>query len=1083
MPIPTDPLLNSQWHLRNNVPGLLDLNVIGVWNPTEGPAYTGAGTRTVVIDDGFDYNHVDLAPNYDQFLDFDFEFNTLDPFGGASDAHGTAVSGIIGAAANGIGAVGVAYETSIVGYRTYGFISDQWLQDIRDAIHHAAVSAQGDVANISQGIANDSNSEFGFGYIAARFDEIETSINTAVDLGRGGLGMTIVKSAGNSRSANYDVNADDWTNDTRQVVVAAVDQNGFVSSYSSYGSAVLVSAFGTPGQVVTTDRTGGAGYNGTDYTFGFNGTSAAAPMVSGVVQLLYDANASLGWRDVQSILSVSARQVGSEVGFGIAGSERYAWNWNGADTWNGGGQHYSNDYGYGLVDALAAVRLAETWLLTGTPAATSGNELQNFMDVLNGAVVIPDGNVNGLTFNGNAAFDDIVERVTVQMTFSTTFVGDVRVFVTSPDGTVSQVLSNVTSSDDFNGTWTFESQAFRGERAAGNWSVRVVDAFGGDVLTVSDIQIRTFGAATSNDRFIFTNEYSDYDGVGGHTTAINDTNGGTDTVNASAVSSSSNIRLDGSVGSIDGVLVTFANIEHAIGGDGFDTLVGSSGDNQLHGMRGGDSIFGGSGVDLLYGGTGNDVLNGGLFKDTSYGGDGDDTFRITGTDIADDVYGGNGVDTLDLSGYNVFGFVVNLATGTYDYPPGFGGPFVISSVENVIGSNQNDTITGDAATNVISGLGGNDILRGGLNTDTMDGGAGNDLIIIAGGDGLDNANGGSGVDTLDYATAFGGDINFNLATGVFNFAGSLRTASNFENYIDSASNGVISGTDGVNILEGRAGNDALSSFGGNDFLYGGDGNDVLSGGIGGDAMYGGAGNDTYNVGTSADLTVETLAGAPGGVDLVISGVNRTLGANLENLNMTGTAVVGTGNALANTINGTTNANTINGLNANDSLFGFGGADVMDGGGGVDTMNGGNGTDTLRGGSGADNLIGGLGADILIGGLGNDIFRFLTRQESAPGLIDRIRGEGGVAAFENAGGGVTPGDRIHLTAIDANEVAGGDQNFVFGTAQTIGRLWAVNVGTETHIRGNVNNDAAFELDIIIEDGAVLASAYNAADFFL
>ena len=204
-----------------------------------------------------------------------------------------------------------------------------------------------------------------------RFDEIETAIGTAVNTGRGGLGMTIVKSAGNSRSDLYDVNADDWTNDTRQVVVAAVDQNGFVSSYSSYGSAILVSAFGTPGQVVTTDRVGGAGYGTGDFTFGFNGTSAATPMVSGIASLMYEANAGLGWRDVQSILASSARHVGSAVGGGIAGSEKYNWNFNAAGTWNGGGQHFSNDYGYGLVDALAAVRLAETWLLGGAPAHDS----------------------------------------------------------------------------------------------------------------------------------------------------------------------------------------------------------------------------------------------------------------------------------------------------------------------------------------------------------------------------------------------------------------------------------------------------------------------------------------------------------------------------------------------------------------------------------------------------------------------------------------------------------------------------------------------------------------------------------------
>ena len=162
MPIPTDPLLASQWHLNNSVAGLLDLNVFGVWNPAMGPAYTGAGTRTLVIDDGFDYTHSDFD-NYDQGLDFDFDAldngsngnNDFDPFGNAGDAHGTAVAGIIGANDDGTGAVGVAYNTSLVGYRVHGFITDGWLQDIRDSIAFGATNAQADVANISQGIAND----------------------------------------------------------------------------------------------------------------------------------------------------------------------------------------------------------------------------------------------------------------------------------------------------------------------------------------------------------------------------------------------------------------------------------------------------------------------------------------------------------------------------------------------------------------------------------------------------------------------------------------------------------------------------------------------------------------------------------------------------------------------------------------------------------------------------------------------------------------------------------------------------------------------------------------------------------------
>ncbi len=99
------------------------------------------------------------------------------------------------------------------------------------------------------------------------------------------------------------------------------------------GAPVLVSAFGTPtpppnGEVLTTDRTGTAGFNtntsasGGDYT-GFNGTSAAAPMVTGIVALMLDANENLGWRDVQTILAYSARHVGSAIGGSVAGAERF----------------------------------------------------------------------------------------------------------------------------------------------------------------------------------------------------------------------------------------------------------------------------------------------------------------------------------------------------------------------------------------------------------------------------------------------------------------------------------------------------------------------------------------------------------------------------------------------------------------------------------------------------------------------------------------------------------------------------------------------------------------------------------------
>ena len=101
------------------------------------------------------------------------------------------------------------------------------------------------------------------------------------------------------------------------------------------------------------------GGTNTDFVTDFDGTSAATAMVNGVVALMLDANANLGWRDVQTILAHSARHVGSAVDgrYRLPATESASWQWNAAKTWNGGGLHFSRDYGFGLVDALAAVRL------------------------------------------------------------------------------------------------------------------------------------------------------------------------------------------------------------------------------------------------------------------------------------------------------------------------------------------------------------------------------------------------------------------------------------------------------------------------------------------------------------------------------------------------------------------------------------------------------------------------------------------------------------------------------------------------------------------------------------------------------
>jgi Ca2+-binding RTX toxin-like protein len=285
--------------------------------------------------------------------------------------------------------------------------------------------------------------------------------------------------------------------------------------------------------------------------------------------------------------------------------------------------------------------------------------------------------------------------------------------------------------------------------------------------------------------------------------------------------------------------------------------------------------------------------------------------------------------------------------------------------------------------------------------------------------------GGAGDDT--YVVDDAGDRVIELAgagTDTIQVAGSFALATQVENLVLTGS-GNFTGTGNAlaNRITGNAGRNLLSGNGGND---------TLDGGAGADTMVGGAGNDTYVVDNLVDLVSEQ---AGGGTDTVQSSRAWTLGTNVENLLLVGTAAIaGTGNGLANLIVGNAAANVLTGGAGNDTLQGAAGNDTLKGGTGNDSLGGGAGNDLLDGGGGADSMAGGADNDIYLVDAAGDVV-----VEAANTGTDTVQ-----AAI-----GYTLGANVERLTLTGSAAINGSGNAL---ANTITGNTAANV-----LRGGAGND--------------------------
>ena len=358
-PAPNDTYFEELWYLENldvnAVRHGVDMNARSAWSFSGGEGVTIANA-----DDGVDLSHPELTNRAVPELHWNFAMDT--PDGNHlidQHRHGTPVAGLaVAEGNNGRGVIGMAPEANFASWVIY-----HTNQAASTFVPGSQLAKMFDFRMDIVDVQNHSWVKPGKALVRMTPEE-SLAISNAVVNGRQGRGVVMVRGAGNARADTRNANYDEYTADPRVITVAANRPDGRVASYSTPGAPILVAALGGdgPDSLMTTDRMAQKGFNQiffandlADYVFsgfGFKGTSAAAPLVSGVVALMLSENPALTIRDVQHILVQSAFHSDLED----------------ADVRvTPAGLRVSHNLGFGQVNAGTALELASNW--NGVPPA------------------------------------------------------------------------------------------------------------------------------------------------------------------------------------------------------------------------------------------------------------------------------------------------------------------------------------------------------------------------------------------------------------------------------------------------------------------------------------------------------------------------------------------------------------------------------------------------------------------------------------------------------------------------------------------------------------------------------------------
>ncbi|XP_058630422.1 proprotein convertase subtilisin/kexin type 5 [Onychostoma macrolepis] len=445
-----DPKWDSMWYIHCDHNCLTDMNIQAAWRR----GYTGKGVVVSILDDGIEKQHPDLKQNYDARASYDVNDNDPDPTprydATNENKHGTRCAGVVAASANNsLCIVGIAYNAKIGGVR----MLDGDMTDMVEAQSLSLKQQYIDIYSSSWGPDDDGRTVDGPGPLA------RLALENGIRKGRKGRGSIFVWASGNGGQSQDHCSCDGYTNSIYTISVGSTTQSGRKPWYLEECSSTLATTYSSGDShslgVLTTDLRQRC-------TDEHSGTSASAPMAAGIIALTLEANPSLTWRDVQHIVVKTSRR-----------GHLSASDWQS----NAAGYDVSHLYGFGLMDAEAMVKEAETWKQVPPQHVCEENIVQT-------ARIISAERVLRSVFKSSGCSSQRLQRVVylehvvVRVTITHPHRGDLSVTLTSPAGTRSQLLTNRPNDHSSEGflKWEFMTTHCWGERPAGDWILDIRDS-------------------------------------------------------------------------------------------------------------------------------------------------------------------------------------------------------------------------------------------------------------------------------------------------------------------------------------------------------------------------------------------------------------------------------------------------------------------------------------------------------------------------------------------------------------------------------------------------------------------------------